>query len=180
MSGILRPLVLAALLATSAGTTLAPSSATAKEGFSLGMILGDPSGLTLRGGVGGPHAIQAHFGFGFFPGDAVTTVVDWTYDAWDFLRGNSTASLVFYFGLGGKLMWFTGRHFTYERNKKTYFDDYSHFGFGFQGLVGLRAVFRRAPFDVFFELAPMGLTVVVPDPGAYYDLDCAIGFRYRF
>jgi len=24
------------------------------------------------------------------------------------------------------------------------------------------------------------VTVVVLDPGVYYDLDCAIGFRYRF
>ena len=45
---------------------------------------------------------------------------------------------------------------------------------------GLRVPFAKAPFDLFLELAPIGFIVVVPDPGILYDIDLAIGFRYRF
>ena len=58
--------------------------------------------------------------------------------------------------------------------------DRSHFGLGLRGLVGLRVPFRTAPFDLFFEIAPAGVTFVVPDTGVYFDVDAAIGFRYRF
>jgi hypothetical protein len=164
--------------------TLAPAAASAQahaqNGFSLGLVLGDPTGVTLRGGLGERHAIQAHFGFSPFPGDAVVAMVDWTYDAWDFLRHNTKASLLFYFGAGGKAEWFTGTYYAYEYDHHHSFPDKSHFGLGVRGLVGLRASFRKAPFDLFFELAPVGVILVVPNPGAYYDVDLAIGARYRF
>ena len=160
----------------------APASAESHgdDGFSLGLILGDPSGLTLRGGIGGPNAIQAHFGFSPLPGDALAVMVDWTYDAWDFLADNKTAGLKFFFGVGGKGEWFTGKYFIYKHDKHLVAYDDSYFGLGLRGVVGLRAPFRKAPFDLFFELAPVGVTFVVPDGGVYYDFDAAIGFRYRF
>ncbi len=149
-----------------------------RNGFSLGLILGDPTGLTLRAGFGESNAIQAHFGFSPFPGDAVAVMVDWTYDAWVFLRDNSTASLPFYFGFGGKAEWFSGHYYAYHDHRD--YADQSHFGFGARGLVGFRASFVKAPFDLFIELAPVGFLVVVPDTGIYYDIDFAIGARYRF
>jgi hypothetical protein len=160
---------------------LAPSAASAQDnGFSMGFILGDPTGFTLRSGLGERSAFQAHFGFSPFPGDAVAAMVDWTHDVWDFLRGNPNASLLFYFGIGGKAEWFTGKYYVYEYNHHHSFPDQSHFGLGVRGLVGLRVYFRKAPFDLFFELAPVGIIFVVPDPGAYYDIDFAIGGRWRF
>lgn len=152
----------------------------ATAAFSLGAVLGDPTGFTLRGDLSGRAAIQGHVGFGFFPGDAVIASADFTFDAYDFLKGNRTASLWFFMGLGPKFQWFTGRYFAYGRSRRSPIEDGAHFGFGARGVAGIRAVFREAPFDVFFELAPVGITVVVPDPGAFYDVDVAFGFRYRF
>ncbi|MFH1529996.1 MAG: hypothetical protein ABIK09_04570 [Pseudomonadota bacterium] len=165
--------------------TLVPDGARAAEhpqdGFSMGFVLGDPSGLTLRGGIGERMAIQAHFGFSPFPGDAVAVMVDWTYDAWDLLKGNSTASLYLFFGIGAKGQWFTGRYYAYhDKHYDHYLADQSHFGLGVRGLLGLRASFRKAPIDIFFELAPIGIIFVVPDAGVYYDIDAALGLRYRF
>jgi hypothetical protein len=176
-------LVLSLLVAGAAG--LAPSEASARggdlNGFSLGLVLGDPSGLTLRGGLDERNAIQAAIGFSPIPGGAVAVMVDWTYDAWDFLRNNRTASLLFYFGLGAKAEWFTGHYWLYGgRWNRGWTAGDSHFGLGLRGLVGLRLAFRNAPFDLFFEIAPVGVTLVVPDTGAFYDFDAAIGFRYRF
>lgn len=159
----------------------APGANTAKvSGVSLGIILGDPTGLTLRVGLTERNALQAHFGFSPFPGSAVVGELDWTYDAWNFLRNNSTAELLFYFGAGGKMEWLTGDYYAYEYNHRHDIPDRSHFGLGIRALLGLRTVFLKAPFDLFFEVAPLGILFVVPNPGVYYDFDAAIGFRYRF
>lgn len=176
-------LALALSLLLAAAICLAPAPASARSdpnGFSLGLVLGDPTGLTLRGGIGERMAIQAHVGFSPFPGDGIVVMADWTYDAWDFLKDNPTAGLMFFFGFGAKGEWFLGRYFIYERDGRHSLPDRSHFGFGLRGLVGLRVPFRKAPFDLFFELAPLGLVLVVPDTSVHYDFDAAIGFRYRF
>ena len=176
-------LVLSLLIAGAIGLSSGSASALNErddDGFSLGIILGDPTGITLRGGVGGPNAIQAHFGFSPFPGAGLVGMVDWTYDAWDFLPHNSTAGLMFYFGFGVKGEWFTGWYNAYGPHWNNAQLDRSHFGIGMRGLVGLRVPFRTAPFDLFFELAPIGVIFVVPDTGVFYDFDIAMGFRYRF
>ena len=165
---------------STAASVQASPRAHSQNGFSLGLILGDPTGLTLRGGLDNHNAIQAHFGYSPFPGNGLVAIVDWTYDAWDFLRNNQTAALLFYFGFGAKVEWFTGNNFYYNYHDNHSLPDNSHFGLGARGLVGLRASFKKAPFDVFFELAPLGVIVVVPDPAAFYDFDVGLGFRYRF
>jgi len=43
-----------------------------------------------------------------------------------------------------------------------------------RGVVGLRASFGEAPFDLFLEPAPVGIAVVSPEPGAYCDVDVAL------
>jgi hypothetical protein len=170
----------AVLFALIFAPAVAQAQAPAANGFSLGLVLGDPTGVTLRGGFGERNAIQAHLGFSPFPGDAVAAMVDWTHDAWNFLERNPGAALLFYFGVGAKTEWFTGNYYAYEYDHHHSFPDRSHFGLGARGLVGLRASFRKSPFDLFLELAPVGIIVVVPHPGAYYDIDFAIGGRYRF
>jgi hypothetical protein len=194
----LRPFLLASILLVAGGALPGPAYADGPpppdgrgpipphapggnpNGFSLGVILGDPTGLTLRGGIGARNAIQAHFGFSPFPGSGLVAGVDWTFDAWDFLRENPTAGLLFYFGFGAKGEWFTGHYFVYRHDGRRSFADNRHFGIGLRSVVGLRAPFRKAPFDVFFELAPGGVMFVLPGPGIYYDFDLAVGFRYRF
>jgi hypothetical protein len=82
--------------------------------------------------------------------------------------------------IGGKAQWFTGQYYACEHNHQHRFPDPWYFGLGARGLVGLRASLVKAPFDRFLELAPLGILVVVPTPGVYYDFDAAIGARYRF
>ncbi|MDD5224144.1 MAG: hypothetical protein PHE84_09145 [bacterium] len=166
--------------------TIVPAAAGAQtpvqNGFSLGVVLGDPTGFTLRAGFGERNAVQAHFGFGFFPGDSMVAMVDWTHDTGgDLLRDNPTALLRFYFGVGGKAEWFTGRYYAYRPSREySFYNDQSYAGFGARGLVGLRLSFREAPIDLFLELAPVGVIFLVPDPAAFYDPDFALGVRFRF
>ncbi len=157
---------------------LAHAQAPDQNGFSMGVVLGDPTGITLRGGLGSNNAIQVHLGFSPFPGDAVTTMVDWTHDAYNFLRDNPNAALLFYFGFGGKAEWFTGNYYAYSDRHR--WSDNSNLGLGVRGLAGLRSSFFKTPVDIFLELAPIGLIFVTPDDGVYYDIDLALGCRYRF
>ena len=112
----------------------------------------------------------------------MSLMVDWTYDVWDFLGGTSDLplSLPLYLGAGVKAQWFNGQYQTYGYNK--HYDDPkdANFGLGARGLVGLRASFHDAPFDLFLELAPLSILIIVPNLGIVYDFDAAIGARYRF
>jgi hypothetical protein len=161
---------------------LAPSMANAQtynnNGFSIGLILGDPTGVTLRSGLGDRSAIQAHVGFSPFPGDGLTVMLDWTYDVWDPLAGSSVLSLPLYFGVGGKAVWFTGAYYVYDHQHDL--SNFYNFGLGARGLVGLRASLIQAPIDLFIEVAPLSVLVILPNPGIYYDFDSAIGIRFRF
>lgn len=161
--------------------TLAPAAASARvdpNAFSLGFVLGEPTGLTLRSGLGDGSAIQAHVGFDHFRGGGMSAMLDWTYDAYDFMR-RGPGGLNFYLGIGGQAEWFGhGYHDGWYDGRRRYYDD-GHLGLGVRGLVGLRASFRP-PFDLFLELAPVGLMLDVTDGYAYYDVDLAFGMRFRF
>lgn len=167
--------------AAAALVLLLASPASAKKGdFSLGAILGDPTGVTLKGDLGETFAIQSHVGFGFFPGDGVTVLADAIWDLHDFLaEKGKDVSLWFYMGAGAKFHWFTGRYFAYRGGRARGYSS-TDVGLGARGVAGLRISWHDEPFDLFFELAPLGFLVVVTDPDIYYDLDAGIGFRYRF
>jgi hypothetical protein len=162
--------------------TLAPAAASARvdqDAFSLGFVLGEPTGLTLRKGLGDASAIQGHLGFDHFHGGGTTAILDWTYDAADLIGGRSRGALLFYLGLGGKADWFAhGYYEDWYDGHRRYYED-GHLGLGMRGLLGLRASFRP-PVDVFLELAPVGLMFDVDDGYAYYDVDLALGARFRF
>jgi hypothetical protein len=159
---------------------LAPDAASAmrpdQNAFSLGFVLGEPTGFTLRSGLGDGGAIQAHVGLDHLHGNNLAGMLDYTYDAFDFLRSSRSAALLFYLGLGGQAEWF-GHHHDHWHHDHVY--DGEHLGLGMRGLLGLRASFR-APFDLFLELAPVGLMFDVEDSSLYYDVDLAFGARFRF
>lgn len=169
-------------LALTCALILAPGAASArvdKDAFSLGFILGEPTGLTLRAGLGDGSAIQGHLGFDHFRGGGTSAMLDWTYDAYDFMR-RGRGGLLFYVGIGGQAEFFDHgyRDGWYDGRRHDYYDD-DHLGIGVRGLAGLRASFVP-PFDVFLELAPVGLMFDVTDGYAYWDVDLALGARFRF
>jgi hypothetical protein len=163
---------------------LAPGVAAAQvpndNGLSMGLILGDPTGFTLRNGIGKNEAVQLHVGFGAYPGGALSVVADWTHDIWTFFPHGDVATLELFVGLGAKVAWFTERSYFYSHPHNRDYPEASHMGLGARGLLGLRMPFRNAPIDVFLELAPLGFVAVVPDGGMFYDADFALGLRYRF
>ena len=171
----------AAALLCLCALTLVPGAAgamrTDPNAFSLGFVLGEPTGFTLRSGLGDGGAIQAHVGIDHLHGNDLAAMLDYTYDAYDFMRSSRSASLFFYLGLGGQAEWFGHGHDHDRWHDHDYHGE--HLGLGMRGLLGLRASFS-APFDLFLELAPVALMFDVEASSLYYDVDLACGARFRF
>lgn len=134
-----------------AALALLPKPAQAQ--FGLGVVLGEPTGVTARFMSGGNN-FQVHAAWSFFHGDAFRI-------SGDYLRSGNLSSEnfpPFYFGIGARIK------FASESQVTIRFP------------LGLNHFFRNDPFEIFGEVVP-GLRVI---PNTDFDLGLAVGFRYYF
>ena len=155
------------LVAFFALTPLAASGTAAAQydrGFGLGLIIGDPTGVSMKGFMTPETAIDGAVGFGLLGGEDLHVHADflWHFEVqrWD------SAKLDLYLGVGPEL----GVHF-HDHPR----DDHNDLRIGARGPFGLSVMFD-APFDVFLEVAA-GLWLI--DKVGFH-LDAAIGARYWF
>ena len=126
------------------------------SGFGLGVILGEPTGISAKTWISSKNAIDAAI--------AWSTVDDYLYVHADFLVHNfdmikvSEGQLAFYFGLGAQVGFG------------------SDLAIGARVPVGLDYLFAGTPLDIFLEIVP-GLMFL---PGIDFDIDAGIGIRYWF
>ncbi len=153
----------------------ASASAPARD-FALGAMLGDPTGISLRGQVTQRAHLQSVLGYGLFPGGGPVATVDVRFDLHDFLSQNPDLALWFNLGPGLSFHWFSQEYFAYGRKKSGKPD---RFGFGLHALFGLRLAWRGEPFELVFDFSPFGL-VATTHSEVFYDFEMAFGFRYRF
>jgi hypothetical protein len=157
---------LAAVLALTGIAHAAPAAAQSQEGrgFGLGLIIGSPTGLSLKGFLSPEHAIDGAVGFGLIGGDDLRVHADLL---WQFrIQSWSSAALDLHVGVGPEL--------GFHGHRDPHGDD--HLNIGVRGPIGLSLMFTPAPFEVFLEIAA-GLWIVErPD----FHLDAAIGGRYYF
>jgi hypothetical protein len=134
-----------------------------RRDFGLGLVIGDPTGLSVKGFLDDRQAIDGALGFGFIGDDHISLHADYLYH-FDIKRWD-IAMLDLYIGVGPKL----GLHDHGPR-------DNTHILLGARAPIGLALTFLEAPFDIFLELAA-GLWLV-ENVDLY--LDAAIGGRYWF
>lgn len=150
-----RVLVLVLLLLTLGA---APAWAEGRRGgrLGVGLILGEPTGLTGELRLGSRNAIDAAFGIDALEGGGAYVHADFLLLLPDLLRGGAVA-LSPYLGVGALV-----------------FGGDVHVG----GRVpfGLALEFRTAPLQLFLEVAPR--LVLVPDVDL--GIGGALGFRYYF
>jgi hypothetical protein len=126
------------------------------SGFGLGIIIGEPTGVSLKTWVSQKHAVDA--------GIAWSLTNDWFHIHADYLIHHfelidvSQGELPFYFGFGAKLG---------IGNK---------FSLGARVPVGLAYLFEDAPLDVFVELVP-ALQLINQ---IQFQMNGGIGIRYWF
>jgi hypothetical protein len=140
------------------------------RGFGFGLILGEPTGITIKGALGTQNAWDGAVGSSFFGNLRLHGDYLWNVDAFS----SSKAGL--YFGLGAAIGFGRGKGVLVrgEKDQWYYYTDENAVALGLRGVAGINAMPFSAPVELFGELAPIiGLS---PATGVGYDL--AIGIRY--
>ncbi len=140
---------------------LAPTAAAAQGGpFGLGLILGEPSGLSAKLFLDRRSALDFALDFSFLD-DAFYVHADYVLHFSSLGRGTTVLP---YVGIGGKVAVKDNDH------------DKDHDRFGVRVPLGIAFMPRSVPIDVFGEIVP-GLTLL---PETDPDVDAGIGIRYFF
>ena len=126
------------------------------SGLGIGVMLGEPTGLSAKIWTTRQMALDAGLAWSFFGNGYLRIHSDllWHREVFEVDSGR----LPIYYGVGAKLLLA------------------SDLGFGIRVPVGIAYYFDEAPVDIFVELVP-GLDLL---PGTALDLDLAIGARYFF
>ena len=162
-----------------AALAVRPPAARAEAGnFGLGLIIGSPTGLSVKYYLDRRNAIDAAVGVAVLGSHGIHAHADYLWHPWVLTREPSF-DLAFYFGLGGRVL---------EHNRKDVDD---HFHLGARAPAGLVFDFAKGnvPIDVFVEGALI-LDFIMDDEagrargdeGGTIDLDfnVSLGVRYYF
>jgi hypothetical protein len=135
----------------------------------LGILLGEPSGLTGKYWLSVSQALDLHLSFDFSD-EAFAVVFDYLFH-FDIARlGNRKVELPFYVGIGGKLL-------VDADNKPGRADeDNDDVRLGLRVPLGLSVLLTQAPLEFFGEVG-LGISVI---PRTVPDLDGGLGVRYYF
>ncbi len=132
--------------------------ATAQDrGLGLGLILGEPTGVSLKSWTGRKTAIDAAAAWSFDRDGSLHLHADYLIHDFNLLK-TRTGRLPVYYGIGGRIR----------------LEDKTRIGIRFP--VGMSYIFDDAPFDIFLELGPVFDVV----PGTELTVSGFIGFRYYF
>ncbi|WP_413291119.1 hypothetical protein [Bdellovibrio sp. HCB337] len=133
------------------------------EDFGVGIILGDPTGLSAKMKLDGSHSLDGALAFSSGKRTGAQFHADYL---WDRARswGTTQGPLDMYYGLGGRLV-------SYEDD-----DDKSKLSIGPRGSIGLNFNINNPNIEFFGEVA--AILEIAPSMAA--DLDVGVGARVRF
>ena len=141
-------------------TSLVASVAQAAGGdFDLGIIIGEPTGLSAKKWLDATHAIDVAVGWKTGTVDEATVQADYLIHDFTIIRGGNWPT-VFYYGIGARV---------HDRNNRRQRD-------GIRLPVGVEIEAVVPSLQLFAELVPR-LDV---SPETDFHIDGALGFRYRF
>lgn len=149
-------ILLLLLLATVASSL--PGTAQ-DRGFGLGVILGEPTGISFKGWTGGSTAIDGGVAWSFVRGSSFHVHVDYLLHSFDAIKATDT-KVPLYYGVGGRI--------------KT--ADKEDAKVGIRGVIGIAYFIPNAPVDIFLEVAP----VLDVTPATEVVVNAGLGARYFF
>ena len=154
------------------GALYAITSASAQDsGFGIGLIVGEPTGISMKGWLDGEHAIAGALAWSLGHGGVFHLHADYLIHKMDLITVGK-GKLPLYFGPGLRLRFWNGDR--YWHKKEWHHGATTTVAFRFP--VGLNYLFDGAPVDLFFELVPT-LDLV---PATWFGVDFGIGGRYWF
>jgi hypothetical protein len=128
------------------------------SGFGAGIIIGEPTGFSLKGWLDAKSAIDAGLAWSFVRGSSFHIHADYLFHSFNVF--NTTEKIPLYFGVGGRI--------------KTSKDSDSRVGV--RGVIGVGYFFKDAPVDLFLEVAP----VIDLTPATELQINAGFGARYWF
>jgi hypothetical protein len=154
------------------GTEPPPASGAADAGrpadkgaIGIGLIIGEPTGITAKLYISDDKAIQAAVGSAFI-GGGLQAHGDFVFHPW-ILQDRGSFVLPVYLGPGVRFIDYYGAR-----------GGDSHFAAGLRGVIGLLFDFKDVPLDVFVEVAGVGEYDFSKGWGAA--LNAGAGVRYYF
>ena len=129
-----------------------------ENGFGLGVIVGEPTGISLKGWMNNNTAIDAGVAWSFSHETTFHVHIDYLLHNFSLIEKEDRIPL--YYGLGGRIK--TGGSG----------DD----RVGIRGVIGVAYFFEDAPLDAFFEIVP----VLDVSPTTDFQFNGGVGIRYYF
>jgi len=129
------------------------------KGFGLGIMVGEPTGLSGKGWISRTSAIDGGLAWSFVNDGSLHIHADYLWHNFDMI----TPRVPFYIGVGGRLK---------LKNNKTTADD----RLGVRVPVGISVFISEPTSDVFIEVVP----VLDLTPKTDVSFNGAVGFRYFF
>lgn len=137
-----------------------PVVGVAESRVGLGVMAGEPTGITLKVWGSSEHAFDGAAGWSIGEGGWIYLHGDYLWHRYELDPDEFEGRVPYYFGLGGRVLLHEG--------------DESRLGVRFP--IGLDYVFDGGRFDVFIEVAPV-LDLI---PETDFDLSGGVGARYYF
>ena len=140
------------------GGLLIPSFLTAQDrGIGLGIILGEPTGVSFKNWVGRREALDVAVAWSFEGEGAIHIHADYLFHNFRLFHIEK-GDLVLYYGIGARVK-------TVHKTQV-----------GIRIPLGLSYLFEKDPIEIFFELGPiMNLT-----PKTLFRMTTGVGVRYYF
>jgi hypothetical protein len=140
------------------GIFVIPVASVAQDsGIGLGIILGEPTGVSFKSWVGRREAIDVAVAWSFEGENAIHVHADYLGHNFRLFRIEK-GDLVFYYGIGVRI----------KTQNKTQF--------GVRFPFGLSYLFERNPIEIFFELGP----IMNVAPKSLFRMTTCVGARYFF
>jgi len=141
----------------------------AEDGVGIGVILGEPTGISVKKWLSNEHAIDAAAAWSFSENDSFQLHADYLFHDYGILRaGDIGGRLPLYVGVGARLK------FQNDDDKNGRNDDDALFGIRIP--FGISYVIAKAPVDMFAEIVP----ILDLAPDTELDINAAIGARFYF
>ncbi len=152
---------------------LPPLLRAQSSGFGAGIILGEPTGISLKGWISSDRAIDGAIAWSLHENSNFSIHADYLFHNMDLIKPGK-GQMALYYGPGLRLRTWSGHR--YWRHGHWYDDDGGRAGLGIRFPVGLAYLPAKGPVDIFLEIVP-GLDLV---PSTEFDINGALGARYWF
>jgi hypothetical protein len=168
------PLLALGLLLAAPGSVARASEVGTSKKFGIGLILGEPTGVTLKYFFAERHAIVGGVGVGWWGGHNFHLHADYTYNAP--VKNTPDFDFKLFIGGGLKFFFYYYGHYHPVWDDDWRDDDYGRVGLGIRVPLGIAFHLNKVPLDVFLEIAP-GFAFL---PWLDGFVDGGLGVRYYF